>query len=183
MSFSARHGDPVCSDLNYIIRPLTQADEPLLLEMLYHAIYVPEGQALPKPGVLNAPEIARYVSDWGQAGDGGFFALDAEGKEAIGAAWIRLLRGDNKGFGYVDDATPELSVAVLPEYRGQGIGTALLTELLRIASVHHDAVSLSVDAGNPALRLHERLGFDVVGASGASLTMRKALTAERTRAG
>lgn len=173
---ASSRGDSVGSEPNHVIRPLTQADEPLLRRMLYHAIYVPEGHALPGPGVVNSPEIARYVSDWGQVDDRGFVALDGEGKEAIGAAWIRLLRGYNKGFGYVDETTPELSVAVLPEYRGQGVGKALLTELLRVASERHEAVSLSVDAGNPALRFCQRLGFDIVGASGTSLTMKKTLT-------
>ncbi len=143
--------------------------------MLYHAIYVPEGQPLPEPDVVNRPELARYVRDWGQADDRGFIAMDAEGKEAIGAAWLRLLRGDNKGFGYVGETTPELSVAVLPEYRGRGIGASLLTQLLQAASNHHAAVSLSVAAENPALRLYQRLGFDVVATSGTSLTMKKTL--------
>ena len=161
--------------LNYVIRPLAQADEPFLWQMLYHAIYVTEGEALPERDVINQPELARYVHDWGQADDRGFIAMDTEGKHPIGAAWLRLLTGDSKGFGYVDDATAELSVAVLPEYRGQGIGTRLLSQLLQAASNHHPAVSLSVAADNPALRLYQRLGFDVVGTSGGSLTMKKTL--------
>ena len=164
------------SELNFVIRPLTQADEPFLWQILYHAIYVPEGQALPEPDVVNRPEMARYVRDWGQAGDRGFIALDAKGKQAIGGAWLRRLRGDNKGFGYVDETTPEVSVAVLPEYRGQGIGTRLLTRLLQVASNNHPAVSLSVAAENPALRSYRRLGFEVAGTSGTSLTMKVALT-------
>ena len=164
------------TEQDYVIRPLTQADEPLLWEMLYHAIYVPEGQALPEPDVVNRPEIARYVRDWGQADDRGFIALDGGGKQPLGAAWLRLLRGDGKGFGYVDETTPELSVAVLPQCRGQGIGTRLLTRLLQVASNNHPAVSLSVAAENPALRLYRRLGFEVVGTSGTSLTMKVALT-------
>jgi ribosomal protein S18 acetylase RimI-like enzyme len=159
----------------YVIRPLTAADEPLLCQMLYFAVYVPEGQPLPEPDVVDRPEIARYVRDWGQANDRGFVALHTVGEQAIGAAWLRLLRGDKRGFGYVDDTTPELSVAVLPEYRGQGIGTRLLTWLLQVAAEHQPAVSLSVAAENPALRLYRRLGFDVVGTSGTSLTMKKTL--------
>lgn len=173
----SRPRESVSSEVNFVIRPLTLADQPLLWEMLYHAIYVPRGQALPEPRVINVPEIARYVSHWGQADDRRFIALDAEGKEAIGAAWLRLLGRDNRAFGYVDETTPELSVAVLPAYRGHGIGTALLTELVEVASNHHDAVSLSVAAENPAVRLCQRLGFGVVGACGASLTMKKILTA------
>jgi ribosomal protein S18 acetylase RimI-like enzyme len=163
------------AELKYVIRPLTEGDERFLWQMLYHAIYVPEGQPLPEPDVVHRPELARYVRDWGQADDRGFIAIDAKGKEAIGAAWLRLLRGDNKGFGYVDDATPELSVALVPEYRGQGLGTRLLGKLLQAASQHYAAVSLSVAADNPALRWYQRLGFDVVSTSGTSLTMKKTL--------
>ena len=160
----------------YVLRPLTPQDEPLLWEMLYHAIYVSESQARPQRDVVKQPELARYVSGWGRAGDRGFVAMDGEAKQPLGAAWLRLLTGDNKGFGYVDERTPELSMAVLPEYRGQGIGTRLLTQLFQVASDHHPAVSLSVGADNPALRLYRRLGFEVVGTSGTSLTMKAALT-------
>ena len=163
--------------LNYIIRPLRQADEPLLWEMLYQAIYVAEGDLPPEREVVNQPDIAEYVRDWGRADDRGFMAVDAEGKQPIGAAWLRMLTGDNKGYGYVDDATPELSVAVLPEYRGKGIGTRLLTELLQVASNYYPAVSLSVAGDNPALRLYQRLGFEIVGMCGTSFTMRKILRA------
>jgi ribosomal protein S18 acetylase RimI-like enzyme len=164
---------------DHVIRPLTPADEPLLWEMLYYAIYVSEGQAPPERAVVRLPELARYVRDWGRAEDIGFVALDGEGKQPLGAAWLRLLKGDSRGFGYVDETTPELSVAVLPERRGQGIGTRLLTRLLQGASKHHPAVSLSVDGNNPAVRLYRRLGFEVVGTSGTSLTMKVALTPGR----
>jgi ribosomal protein S18 acetylase RimI-like enzyme len=43
-------------------------------------------------------------------------------------------------------------MAVLPSYRGQGVGSRLLAYLLRVAEEHHRAVSLSVAADNPALR-------------------------------
>ena len=39
----------------------------------------------------------------------------------IGAAWLRLLKGDERGYGHVDDETPELGMAVLPAYRGRGV--------------------------------------------------------------
>ena len=159
----------------YVIRPLTQGDERFLWQMLYYAIYVPEGQPLPDPDVVKEPQLARYVRDWGQTNDRGFIATDARGKGAIGAAWLRLLRGNDRGFGYVDDATPELSIAVVPECRGQGIGTRLLDKLLQEASQHHAAISLSVTTDNPALRLYQRLGFDVVATSGTSLTMKMTL--------
>jgi ribosomal protein S18 acetylase RimI-like enzyme len=162
--------------MNCIIRPLAPEDEPFLWEMLYQALYVPEGQsALPRE-VIYLPELARYVKNWGRKGyplgDRGFLASDAATNQPVGAVWLRLLVGENKGYGYVDDDTSELSIAVFPEYRGQGIGTQLLTHLL--ASVcGQSSVSLSVSANNPAVRLYERFGFKVVSRSDESLLMKR----------
>jgi ribosomal protein S18 acetylase RimI-like enzyme len=168
--------NPMNTELDYIIRPLTQEDEPFLWEILYHAIYVAEGDPLPERDVIKQTEVARYVRDWGCADDSGFIAIEAFSQQPIGAAWLRLLTDDNKGYGYIDDATPELSLAVLPDCRGKGIGIMLLTKLLQTASIHCPAVSLSVAPDNPALRLYKRLGFEVVGTSGTSLTMMKKLS-------
>jgi len=71
---------------------------------------------------------------------------------------VRLLIGDNRGFGYIDDDTPELSIAVLPEHRGGGLGTALLERVFAMVP----RCCLSVDDRNPALRLYARLGFATV---------------------
>ena len=109
--------------------------------------------------------------DGGGASDCGFLASNAEG-QPVGAVWLRLLRNENKGYGYVDDDTPELSMAILPAHRGQGIGTQLLTHLFA-STCGHTTVSLSVSANNPARRLYERFGFIVVGQSDDSLTMKR----------
>lgn len=101
-------------------------------------------------------------------------AVDAEGL-LVGAAWLRLLTGDERGYGWVDDATPELSMAVMPPWRGQGIGSRLLAALLDAAAERYDAVSLSVQADNSALRLYQRFGFEVVADGGTWYTMRKRL--------
>lgn len=82
------------------IRPLTPQDQPFLWEMLYLAIYVPDGQIAPSREIIRRPELARYVERWGRDGDCGFLATDAAGKP-VGAVWLRLLQGENKGYGYV----------------------------------------------------------------------------------
>jgi ribosomal protein S18 acetylase RimI-like enzyme len=157
----------------YFIRPLIQTDEQFLWEMLYQALYVPPGGAPFPPEILNEPEIARYVQDWGRAGDAGFAAIDDATLKPVGAAWIRLFSATNQGYGYVDDQTPELSTALLPAYRHQGIGTALLSHLIADAAATYPALSLSVSSDNPAIRLYQRLGFAVISESGNSLTMRR----------
>lgn len=157
------------------IRPLTPADQAVLWDMLYHALFVPAG-APPFPSkIVQQPEIARYAAGWGREHDAGFAAVDEISRQTTGAAWFRLLTGAHQGYGYVDDQTPELSIAVKPAWRGQGIGTALLAHLLWAVQPHYQAIALSVTHDNPAIRLYTRLGFEVVNARGDSLTMLRRL--------
>src|SRR6266542_5888380 len=77
------------------------------------------------------------------------------------------------GYGFIDERTPELSVAVAASRRGAGVGSRLLGGLLEAgAAVGYEAVSLSVEADNPALQLYERLGFRKVAQTGGAWTMR-----------
>lgn len=144
----------------YKIRPATPADEPFLWEMLYQSLYVEEGAATFPREILQRPELSRYVEGWGRAGDLGFVAEEAGSGLPVGAVWSRLPEGVDKGFAYVNDETPELAVAVSPEHRGRGVGTALMKRLLSEASALFPALSLSVSPENPARRLYERLGFE-----------------------
>lgn len=160
---------------NYSIRPLSPSDQQFLWEMLYQSLHVPAGGRPFPRDVISRPELAKYVQSWGRAGDLGYVAVNGGEGELIGAAWLRLLTGDGGGYGYVDDETPELGMAVLSEYRGGGVGSELLRCLLASAGAVYRAVSLSVSAGNPAARLYERAGFERVGERGTSVTMVKRL--------
>jgi ribosomal protein S18 acetylase RimI-like enzyme len=152
--------------MNITLRPLSESDAVFLREALYLAIFVPPDAPPPPLEIVNLPELAAYITDFGaQAGDVGVLALD--GDLAVGAAWARLLYG----YGFVDDATPELSIAVLPAYRGQGIGVRMMEALFAALRPSAARVSLSVQAANPALRLYERLGFVVVAQDGESVVM------------
>lgn len=156
-------------DLPVTVRPATLTDEPFLWEMLYQALYVPEGQ-LPFPrDIVHQPEISQYVQHWGKPTDLGFIAMVAN--QPIGAIWIRQINA----YGFIDEETPELSMALLPDYRGQGIGTSLLNELLASARSQYKTISLSVSLDNPAKRLYERAGFVMISAAGSSITMKKEL--------
>ena len=64
--------------------------------------------------------------------------------------------------GYVDDETPELAIAILPDYVGKGIGTRLLFAYFEAAKNRFSAVALNVRADNPAVKLYERVGFEVI---------------------
>ena len=119
--------------------------------------------------VLARPELAHYVSGWPRPGDPGVVAEDGP---PAGAAWLRLLPEHDRGYGFVDVEMPELSIGVVRTHRGRGIGSLLLKALIVSARAQrHAALSLSVEPDNPARRLYERCGFQVVGAVDGSLTM------------
>jgi len=152
-------------------RALNADDEPILWEMLYHAIHVPHRQSPFPRENLRQSELGRYVAGWGRSTDAGWVVLDEE--RAVGAAWLRLLNGDQRGYGYVDEGTPELSIALQALYRGQGLGSQLLARLLADAQPRHAAVCLSVSPANPAVQLYQRFGFVAVESSDSSITMLK----------
>lgn len=160
----------------YTIRPLLPSDQLLLWEMLYESLYVPEGGVPFERNVVYQAGIARYVKDWGRENDSGFVAAD-ENNQAVGAIWLRLLKGEEKGYGFVDERTPELGMAVLPAYRNKGIGTRLLSRLIESTANSYEYISLSVAAGNPARRLYQRQGFEIVREENGSLTMKRRLKA------
>ncbi|MGI8935633.1 GNAT family N-acetyltransferase [Leptolyngbya sp. BC1307] len=140
------------------LRVLKSSDEPFLWKMLMQAAHESSLAA-----VKANRDLVQYVHDWGRAGDFGV-AAEQDG-ELVGAAWLRLWSGEDKGYGYLADEIPELAIAVIPEIRGQGVGTALLKQLLALAQTHYPAVSLSIRMSNPALRLYQRLGFVAVAGS------------------
>ena len=136
------------------LRAANILDEPFLWEMLYLALFIPAAEPPLARSVLRNPEIARYVDGWGtRCRDTGLIAL--VDNSPVGAAWLRWFPASDPGYGFVDESTPELSVAVLPAHRGKGIGSLLLERLLDGVP----ATSLSCDPANPAWRLYLRLGF------------------------
>jgi ribosomal protein S18 acetylase RimI-like enzyme len=155
---------------NFTIRPLQAEDEPVLWIMLYLAIHVPPGGQPMPLNVIFRPDLAKYARRWGGPHDTGFAAYDAENLP-VGAAWLRLLTGKQRGYGWIDDAIPELSVAVMDGYRGRGLGSRLIKQLLDAADARYPGISLSVSPDNPAANLYRRLGFRDTGSSDGSITM------------
>jgi ribosomal protein S18 acetylase RimI-like enzyme len=144
----------------YTIRQVMPEDADILWLMLYYAAHVNEEDGKTLDETRRNPGLIKYVTDWGRAGDLGFLAVDND--KAIGAVWARLFTGE-KAYSNTDDKTPELAIAVLPEYIGQGIGTQLMQYFLDAAAKQYPAVALNVRADNAAFRLYQRLGFQVVG--------------------
>lgn len=157
----------------FSIRPLTPRDQPFLWEMLYLSLHVPNGQAAFPREIIYEPNLRHYVENWGLPGDLGLLALDDA--LPVGAAWLRKLREEDRGYGFVDEQTPEMGIALLPAYRAKGLGSALLEALFEAAKETYPAISLSVSIDNPARRLYERMGFIPLRQEGDSLIMLKYL--------
>jgi GNAT superfamily N-acetyltransferase len=152
------------------LRAACSDDGAFLAQMLVQAAFWRPDQApAGAVDVLADPVLAHYVQGWPRPTDVGVIA---EASEPVGAAWIRLFRSDDPGYGFVDESTPELTIGVLPGHRRQGIGRQLLEHLAAQARVAgHVRLSLSVEHDNQALQLYRRVGFQEVGRSANSLTM------------
>jgi ribosomal protein S18 acetylase RimI-like enzyme len=65
-------------------------------------------------------------------------------------------------------------IEIVPEWRGRGLGTAIISAILAEARRRGLPVALQVLKGNPARRLYERLGFCIVGETQTHYVMRTA---------
>jgi len=156
----------------FVIRELAPQDQPFLREMLYEAAYWrPDGDRPPLEQGLQRPDLVRILAGWGRTGDVALVAADGHGVR-LGAAWLRLWTAEDHSYGFVDEETPELGIAVKPEFRHQGVGTSLfMTLLARARQDGFTRVSLSVESANPARRLYARFGFRPVRESEHALTL------------
>lgn len=154
------------AEVAVVVRRGGVQDVRFLRDMLHHAYYWKERKPDAGPG-----PVQLYVKAWGRAGDTAVIAI-LDGFP-VGAAWYRLFPAGHVGYGFVNEQTPELAVAVVPSARGQGVGSALLATLLdRARTDGFGALSLSVDRLNdPAVALYERHGFAPVEEKDDSLTM------------
>jgi GNAT superfamily N-acetyltransferase len=85
---------------------------------------------------------------------------------------VVLLDGEPAGRLYVARWSEEMriiDVALLPEFRGRGVGTALIGALSQEAAEKGLPLRIHVERGNPALALYERLGFRPVADRGVYL--------------
>ena len=152
------------------IRTATAEDRPFLEQMLAVAAdWRSDTAATRVLSLLADPTVARYLEAWPGNRDYGLIARDSL---PVGAAWWRFFVESEPGYGFVDASIPELTVGVIADRRGGGIGSLLLRALLAEARTRQlRGVSLSVATENPAVRLYERLGFRRLGEEGGSVTM------------
>jgi ribosomal protein S18 acetylase RimI-like enzyme len=78
-----------------------------------------------------------------------------------------VFTADQPGYGFVDEKTPELSIAVVPRHRRKGIGEAVLRAgMVQAREEGYQALSLSVAVHNRSRMMYQRAGFEKVGESG-----------------
>ncbi len=129
------------------MRETTEKDTEFLREIFYEAIFVPEGEEKPDFSIVDDPALQKYTYHWMLPTDMGVIA-EMDG-EPVGMLWTRIFPEKDKGYGFLDEHTPEISMAVKPERRGRGIGKALLTKGLNLLRKQgHEKVSLSVSKEN-----------------------------------
>ena len=145
--------------MEYTIRPLKSAEYRVLEDFLYEAIFIPEGVTPPPREIISQPELQVYLTDFGQrAGD---YALAAEsGGRIVGAVWVRIMND----YGHIDDETPSFAISLYKDFRGQGIGTAMMLEMLELLrNEGYRQASLAVQKANYAVKMYRKTGFEVVG--------------------
>ena len=156
----------------YQIRKMNEDEFGFLKEMLYESIFIEESEKPSIEELLSTKDMLKYHVNWGRMGDQALVAVNSE-DDPVGAVWFRLLQGAEKGYGYVDDQTPELGIAVVEAVRGQGLGRHLMKAIMDQAKKEgYKKISLSVDPDNiGAVELYRGIGFVDVGVEGTSVTM------------
>lgn len=141
-----------------IIREIKQAEYQLLENFLYEAIFIPYGVKPPQKSIIYRPELQVYISEFGKSKHDIALVAEINGK-IVGAVWVRIMND----YGHIDDKTPSFAISVHKEYRGKGIGTALMSEMLAILKKRGYAqASLSVQKKNFAAEMYRKLGFQAI---------------------
>ncbi len=143
--------------MDYRIREIRENEYYVLSEFLYEAIFIPEGMEKPPKAIIEQPELQVYIADFGKSDD---WCLVAEVKEKIvGAVWVRIM----DDYGHIDDETPSFAISLYEEYRNMGIGTALMRDMLELLkNKGYKQTSLSVQKANYAVRMYQKVGFEVI---------------------
>lgn len=143
--------------MNYIIREIKPSEYKVLEDFLYEAIFIPEGADLPPKTIINQPELQIYITGFGRKDDNAIVA-EIDGR-IIGAVWTRIMND----YGHVDEDTPSFAIALYKEYRGLGIGTEMMKQMLAILKKQgYKRASLAVQQANYAVRMYQNVGFKTV---------------------
>ena len=146
------------------LRPVTSSDRDFLLR-----VYASTREEELAPVPWTEAEKAAFIEQQ-------FEAQNRHYREHYAGASLDVVEWDGAPAGrlYVarwSDEIRIMDIALLPEFRGRGIGTRLLRGLLDEAAHARRRLSIHVEKHNPALRLYARLGFSPVADRGVYLLM------------
>ena len=116
--------------MDYTIREIAEEEYSIIEDFLYEAIFVPEGMPAPPKSIINRPELRVYIAGFGTKKDDIGLVAEVSGK-VVGAVWVRIMND----YGHIDDDTPSFAISLYKEYRGFGIGTALMRKILRVLKI------------------------------------------------
>lgn len=134
---------------------LRSSEQKIVTDMLHYALRLDEVNKT----LADIPKLAIYEEFYGfTSKDLGLYAL-VDNKLA-GAVWIRRLNADHGSNGYIDDNTPILNIAVLPEFRGQGLGSQMIEQLFIEAGAIYSQICVALISNSPAISFYKRHGFE-----------------------
>lgn len=143
--------------MDYKIREIKKDEYHLLDEFIYEAIFQREEDNLLPREIIKEPSLRVYTENWGKKHD---YCLFAEvDDKVVGAVWVRIING----FGHIDDTVPEFAISLYKEYRGFGIGTELMKQMLSLLKQNgYKKASLAVQKDNYAYKLYQKVGFKTI---------------------
>lgn len=148
-------GNGLAADSGLTLRAITEADRAFLLR-LYKSTRELEMSLLPWP----PEQIEVFLAQQ-------FHAQQTHYSQQYPEAKFQIIEQNGSPVGRLtlDDRPTGLHIiemALLPEYRNQGIGSTLIQAIFSEAQASGKTVSLSVKHDNPALSLYHRLGFKII---------------------
>ena len=119
-----------------------------------------------------------YITDFGKKKEDIGLVAEVD-KKVVGAVWVRIM----DDYGHIDNDTPSFAISLYKDYRGFGIGTDLMKEMLRILKERgYKQASLAVQKANYAVGMYQKTGFEIVDENGEEYIMLCALLPTRQAA-
>jgi ribosomal protein S18 acetylase RimI-like enzyme len=148
------------------LRPVEDADRAFLVELYASTREEELAQVEWGPGAREA-----FVEQQ-------FTAQDAHYRANYPGATLDVIEveGEPAGRLYVHRGPADIrimDIALAPPFRGRGIGTSLLRELMAEADASGRKLSIHVETNNPARSLYDRLGFRPAGEHGVYVLMER----------
>lgn len=144
--------------MNYLIRKMEQTEYKLLDDFLYEAIFIPQNVQAPPKTIIQEDALQVYVREFGQKKDDICFVAEAD-NAIVGAVWVRVMND----YGHIGDGIPSFAISLYKEYRGYGIGTALMKRMLsELKEKGYAKASLAVQKANYAVKMYQNVGFEII---------------------